>query len=78
MSHYICRLIDPDGSVQSVVPIIGSSVADAVAIAQSHFRARGEKGGFELWKGNTRIIAHGEAMASVAEPHIDPIKTAGS
>jgi hypothetical protein len=77
MSHYICRLIDPDGTVQSVVPIIGSSVADAVAIAQSHFRARGGKGAFELWKGNTRIVTHGEEMASVAEPHLNPIKTAG-
>lgn len=77
MSNYICHLVGEDGSVRSMVPIVGSTEADAILIARNHFKSHGERGTFELWKGKVRILARGEIGDAPALPHINPITSAG-
>ncbi len=56
----MCRLIDPEGQVVGVVPIVGSSEVDALNTARSLFKILGGQGSFELWQDKVRIVAHGE------------------
>lgn len=72
MSHYLCRLLDASGQVQGVVPIVGSSEADALETARSIFRILGGQGGFELWQDKVRIVAHGEIDADAKLPKHNP------
>ena len=49
MAHYLCRFVDEAGLVRGELPIIGSSIGDATAMARALFKRRHETGGFELW-----------------------------
>jgi hypothetical protein len=73
MSNYICRLMDQDGTVRSVIPIIGSTEADAILIARHHLKSSGSPGTFELWKGNVRVLAQGNTEGDAPKPQIDGI-----
>jgi hypothetical protein len=68
--------MDGDGTIRGIVPIIGSSEADAIMIARRHFKSAGNQGNFELWKGKIRVVAQGRA-AEPEEPvlveHIDSV-----
>jgi hypothetical protein len=81
MSNYICRLLENNGTVRSIVPIIGSSEADAILIARHHFTAQGNQGMFELWKGKTRILTQGQGLNEEEQktplPSINRITHAG-
>lgn len=61
MANYMCRLMDNEGTVRGVVPIIGSNEADAILIARHRLKTSGIQGRFELWRGNIRVIAQGVA-----------------
>jgi hypothetical protein len=65
MAHFLCRLINADGTVRSVVPISSSSKADALTLARSFYEKDGATGSCELWLDNIRIVAHGEVTDKV-------------
>ncbi len=73
MSNYICRLMDSDGTVRSVIPIIGSNEADAILIARHHFKSAGTAGTFELWRDKVRILAQGNTEGEAPAPQINGI-----
>ena len=73
MSHYMCRLLNDARHEQNVVPIIASSVEDAIAIACSLLRHQEPGGGFELWEGGRCLVAHGSgAMKAAADSKAGP------
>ena len=60
MSHYLCRLLDPEGQERSVVPIIGSSIKEAKVTARAVYQALGSQGSYEIWNATTRLVAQAE------------------
>jgi hypothetical protein len=60
VSHYLCRLLDPEGHERGVVPIIGSTILEAKLTARAVYRAYGTGGSYELWNESTRLVAHAE------------------
>jgi hypothetical protein len=60
MSHYLCRLLDPEGEERNLVPIIGSSIRDAKVTARAVYQALGSQGSYEIWNDTTRLVAHAE------------------
>jgi hypothetical protein len=73
VSHYLCRLLDPEGHERGVVPIIGSSIGEAKLTARAVYRAYGVQGSYELWSDTTRLIAHAEREVLAApEPPAKP------
>ena len=73
MSHYLCRLLDPEGHERGLVPIIGSSIREAKLTARAVYQAYGIQGSYELWSESTRLVAHAEReVLPQPEPTIKP------
>jgi hypothetical protein len=69
MAHFLCRLINADGTVRSVVPISSSSKADALTLAWSFYEMDGVQVTCDLWMDNIRIVAHVEMTGKLQPPH---------